>query len=195
MTSGLPVRYSGLRRLSPANEMAAPHAFESEAGYVALATAFGPALDRLARAYERDPERRRDLLQDIHVALWRSLASFQSRCSLRTWAYRVAHNTAISHVVRRTRERRTEAALPALLPAPEGKDLDERSADVALARERLTRLVQDLPPLDREVIVLYLEGLEAAEISEVTGLSAGGVATRVHRIKRQLVERFHRRRT
>ena len=54
------------------------------------------ALDRLVRAYERDPDKRRDLLQDIHVALWLSLEDFEGRCSLNTWVYRVAHNTAIS---------------------------------------------------------------------------------------------------
>ena len=68
--------------------------------YAEAAAAFGPALERLARAYERDPDKRRDLLQDIHVALWRSLARFDGRCSLRTWVYRVAHNTATSKVRR-----------------------------------------------------------------------------------------------
>lgn len=64
---------------------------------------FGPALGRLAGAYEADPDRRRDLLQEIHFALWRSFESFDGRCSLRTWIYRVAHNTAVSHVFRRRR--------------------------------------------------------------------------------------------
>jgi len=32
----------------------------------------GTALDCIARAYEADPDKRRDLLQEIHVALWRS---------------------------------------------------------------------------------------------------------------------------
>ena len=63
--------------------------------------AYGAALQRLVRAYEADPERRRDLLQEIHIALWRSLAGFDRRCSLRTWVYRVAHNTATSQVIRR----------------------------------------------------------------------------------------------
>src|SRR5688572_29918745 len=71
-----------------------------EQRYADAAAAFGPALERLARAYERDPDKRRDLLQDIHVALWRSLARFDGRCSLRTWVYRVAHNTATSKVLR-----------------------------------------------------------------------------------------------
>ena len=45
-----------------------------ERRYAEAAAAFGPALERLARAYERDPDKRRDLLQEIHIALWRSLA-------------------------------------------------------------------------------------------------------------------------
>jgi len=68
--------------------------------YAEVARTFGAALERLAGGYERDPDARRDLLQEIHVALWRSLARYDGRCSLRTWVYRVAHNTAISRVVR-----------------------------------------------------------------------------------------------
>jgi RNA polymerase sigma-70 factor, ECF subfamily len=71
--------------------------------YVRTATEFGAALERLARAYEVDPELRRDLLQDIHIALWQSLARFDGRCSERTWVYRVAHNIGASHVRRRHR--------------------------------------------------------------------------------------------
>jgi RNA polymerase sigma-70 factor (ECF subfamily) len=48
----------------------------------------------LARVYKAQAEARRDLVQDIHVALWRNLAVFDGRCSLRTRVYRVAHNTA-----------------------------------------------------------------------------------------------------
>src|SRR5215470_16569564 len=61
------------------------------------------ALGRLARAYEADPEKRRDLLQDIHFGLWRSFEHFDGRCSLRTWIYRVAHNVAATHVSRQLR--------------------------------------------------------------------------------------------
>src|SRR5947209_13910981 len=64
---------------------------------------FGGALERLARSYEADPEKRRDLLQEIHFAIWRSLAIFDRRCSLRTWVYRVAHNVGASHVVKHHR--------------------------------------------------------------------------------------------
>jgi RNA polymerase sigma-70 factor (ECF subfamily) len=73
--------------------------------YEEAVSTHGPALNRLARAYEADPELRRDLLQEIHLALWRSLESFQSRCSLRAWIYRVAHNVAASHIVTNRRQK------------------------------------------------------------------------------------------
>jgi RNA polymerase sigma-70 factor, ECF subfamily len=53
----------------------------------------------MARAYEADPSRRQDLLQEVHVAIWRSLLTCDGRCSLRTWVYRVAHYTATKHTL------------------------------------------------------------------------------------------------
>jgi hypothetical protein len=69
-----------------------------EESYRQSVAEYGAALDRLAYAYEVDPELRRDLLQEVHLALWRSFANFDEKCSLRTWTYRVAHNVAASHV-------------------------------------------------------------------------------------------------
>ena len=71
--------------------------------YSSAANQFGSALERLARAYEADPEKRRDLSQDIHFQLWRSFQRYDGRCSLRTWVYRVAHHVAASHVIRERR--------------------------------------------------------------------------------------------
>ena len=64
---------------------------------------YEPLLRRLAWGYEADPDHRRDLLQEIHVELWRSMALFDHRCSLRTWVFRVSNNVGASHVIRRRR--------------------------------------------------------------------------------------------
>src|SRR5918994_7457518 len=69
--------------------------------YKEAIAAYGPALKRLTRAYEVNVERRQDLLQEIHLALWQSLSRFDGRCALGTWVYRVAHNTATTVCVRR----------------------------------------------------------------------------------------------
>ena len=71
--------------------------------YSSAVDQFGSALERLARAYEADPEKRRDLSQDIHFQLWRSFQRYDGRCSLRTWVYRVANHVATSHVIRERR--------------------------------------------------------------------------------------------
>ena len=80
--------------------------FTQDELYLQASEAFGAALERLARAYEVDSEKRRDLLQEIHMAIWRSFESYASLCSLRTWVYRVAHNTATSYVLRQRRRRK-----------------------------------------------------------------------------------------
>ena len=158
--------------------------------YALAAAEFGGAVERLAKAYEADPDIRGDLIQDIHLALWRSFAGFDGRCSVRTWVYRVAHNTAASHVARRRRGRAERLA--SLEELEQVADVDDPEAAVGERRalERLMRLVQALQPPDRQVLLLYLEDLDAAAIGEITGLSAGAVATKIHRLKALLARRF-----
>lgn len=158
--------------------------------YKSAANQYGPSLERLARAYEADPEKRRDLCQDIHFQLWRSFERFDGRCSLRTWIYRVAHHVAVSYVMR---ERRFFSSLVSL---EELEMLPEKAGDQAkehrMNPERLSALIQQLKPLDRQVIVSYLEDMDAVSIGEITGLSPANVATRIHRIKNVLAKRFHK---
>ena len=162
-----------------------------EQRYAEAAAAFGPALERLARAYERDADKRRDLLQEIHVALWRSLARFDGRCSMRTWVYRVAHNTATSKVLRPQTNAPSIVALDDSLESVAAAASQEEALDRRRALERLHGLISRLRPLDRQVMLLYLEQLDAASIAEITGLSAANVATKVRRIKQLLIQRFH----
>ncbi|MGA7829511.1 MAG: sigma-70 family RNA polymerase sigma factor [Terracidiphilus sp.] len=161
--------------------------------YKEAVLAHGPALDRLARAYEADSEDRRDLLQEIHLALWRSFVTFDDRCSLRTWVYRVAHNAAASHILRSRRMK--SKTLVSLEEIEEqggiaAKGDANHSVEQSLLLEQLFTLIQRLNPLDRQVILLYLEGMDAAFIAEVTGISSGYVATKIHRIKAILANHF-----
>jgi len=162
-----------------------------EQRYAEAAAAFGPALERLARAYERDADKRSDLLQEIHVALWRSLARFDGRCSLRTWVYRVAHNTATSKVLRPQANAPSIVALDDRLESIAAAVSEEEVLDRRRALERLHGLISRLRPLDRQVMLLYLEQIDAASIAEITGLSAANVATKVRRIKQLLIQRFY----
>ena len=66
----------------------------------------------------------------------------------------------------------------------------EESAERSVAMDRLMSLIHELKPLDRQLVLLFLEGVDAAAIGEITGISAGNVATRIHRIKNILTTRL-----
>ena len=156
--------------------------------YQEATAAHGAALGRLARSYEADPDKRQDLLQEIHLGVWRSLERFDGRCSLRTWVYRVAHNVATSHVISHRRQRSREwVSLEALDAMPDHGDAE--AVDRELMLDELHALIHQLEPPDRQLMLLYLEGLDAASIGEITGLSPSNVATRIHRLKRVMARR------
>ena len=172
-------------------ESIAEATFRQNELYQEAAGSYGAALERLARGYEADPDRRRDLVQEIHLALWQSFAGFDARCSVRTWVYRVAHNVATSWVIRERRVNSRELVGIELLEAlPTGND-GERVVDRRNALEKLLQLIHQLKAIDRQVVLCYLDGMDAASIGEITGISPGNVATKVHRIKNVLAHRFH----
>ena len=86
-----------------------------------------------------------------------------------------------------------------MLISIEDVDLADAKADTAdsaernIALDRLMALIRELKPSDRQLVLLFLEGVDATGIAEVTGMSAGNVATRIHRIKNILTNRFQGR--
>ena len=151
---------------------------------------FGPAIERLASAYEPDPNERQDLVQEIIFALWRALPSFRAECSEKTFVYRIAQNRGLTHRWRRrTHYARTVdlSEMQDTLPDPESQS-DLPAALGRIGREELLAAVQQLPGLHRDVIVLSLEGLSNSEIAEVLGISQGNVAVRLTRARAALRE-------
>lgn len=153
---------------------------------------FGPDVARFVAGYERDEARRQELLQDVHVALWQSFAGFRGQCSLRTWVYRIAHNVGASHI---DRSRKVAERGYLALDDTEVETLVHDGADMAhterrIDLQRIFALIHRLQPPDREVMLLYLEDVDAAAIGEITGLSARNVATKVHRIKSVLAQQL-----
>jgi RNA polymerase sigma-70 factor (ECF subfamily) len=156
-----------------------------------LLGAYLAPMRRLAYAYARDGADREDLLQEIGLALWTALPSFRGDASERTWLYRVAHNTAIGFVMRQRRRAKHEE--PGAAPdCPASGTSPEENAIDAQHRERLWAAVRALPMTDRQLVVLHLEGLTAADIEAVTGLSSGSIATRLTRVRQKLAASIQR---
>ena len=58
-------------------------------------------------------------------------------------------------------------------------------------RNVLYGFIHELKPLDRQLMLLYLEDTDMQSIAEITGLTSGAVRTQIHRIKKILTRRFH----
>jgi RNA polymerase sigma-70 factor (ECF subfamily) len=142
----------------------------------------GRALDRLTLGYEASLEARRDLKQEILVAIWRALPSFERRSSLATWVFRIAHNVAASHLIRARRRATRWQSLDELAELPSSGD--GRSAVFSrMTVDELGRLIRGLRSLDRQLVLLFLEGFSPREIAEVTGLSDTNVTTKLSRLR------------
>jgi len=132
------------------------------------------------------PADRDDLVQEMLLAAWQALGSFDDRrCKLSTFLYRVANNRALNW--NRSRKRYSHK-LQALQNTPR---LVLNSTDAELHAERLEwlyALIRELLPLDRTVLMLHFDRLSHQEIGEVTGLSEGNIGVRLHRIKRWLAD-------
>lgn len=74
-----------------------------------------------------------------------------------------------------------------------GSDQAELAASQAEALERLSLLIQRLKPLDHQIIVSYLEGMDPSFIGEITGLSTANISMNIHRIKNILKRWFGER--
>ena len=149
-----------------------------------------PALLRLAGSYTRNRQEREDLFQEIAVALWKALPHFRGDSSERTFVYRIAHNTAIRFVTSQNRRTAWERAALEDEAEPASSDNPERDAIRNQQWQTLWRAVQELPVIDRQVVMLRLEGLSVAETAEVTGFTEGMVAMRFSRARRRLAEQL-----
>lgn len=139
---------------------------------------------KVAGMYCRNPEDRRDLAQEIAIQAWRSFGGYDASRPFSTWMYRIALNVAISQV--RSAGQRERHAVP----------LDDQVHDIADERappheadERLRalqRCIDALGPLDRALMLLYLEERSYAEIAEVLGITATNVATKINRLKQRI---------
>src|SRR4051794_40029830 len=137
---------------------------------------------KVASTYAREPADRADLAQDIVTQCWRAFSSYDETRSFSTWMYRIALNVAISFA-RGTEQRRHHAIAfdETLHEVASGTDpeSDERV-------RTLYRCIAALDPLNRALLILYLDERSLREIAEILGITETNVATKIGRLKERL---------
>lgn len=145
---------------------------------------------KIAGAYAHSAHDRDDLAQDIAAQLWRSFGTFDaSRAKFTTWMYRVALNVAISSLrsAKRSGAERLEPLDDTHLETVAGAT--ETQPEALERHERLVALhdfIARLEPLNRALVLLYLDDRSYAEIADVLGISETNVATKLGRIRQTL---------
>lgn len=160
----------------------APH---TQAQFADLLEAHKGILYKICRVYCPHPDSREDLAQEIVLQLWRSFLSYDgSRCRFSTWMYRVALNIAISA------HRRESARIRHLSPDPLLDIAAAVSAETVEVR-MLYDMIERLEPLNRALLLLYLDGNSYAEIAEILGIRETNVATRLSRLKERMKQEMN----
>jgi RNA polymerase sigma-70 factor (ECF subfamily) len=156
-------------------------AADTQRHFAALLERHRGIVAKVAGTYAWNTEDRADLMQEIATQLWRSFARYDDERSFSTWMYRIALNVAISYV--RDRSRRRDVPLDDELADDNAAD-HEREQHVRL----LHQFIRRQQPLDRALLLLYLEERNQREIAEILGLSKTNVATKIGRLKQKLRE-------
>jgi len=165
----------------------------SEAAYGELLNAYQRPVYTLILRMVRDPGLAEDLAQDSFVKAFRNLASYDRSRKFSSWLFKIAHNTAIDHL-----RRRSIPTVP--LEGPADSDFgpldalpDENAASPESTARRLDlaraleEAVSRLRPDYREVVLLRFQaGMAYDEIAAATGLPMGTVKTHIHRARKKL---------
>ncbi len=135
-------------------------------------------LTRISRAFAA-PADRHDLMQELLITLWKARPAFRGDASPATFVYRVAHNRALTW-------KRRQALRWLRFPLLQGDvpDVPEPAADDRL--EILYAAIRDLPPVDRSLMLLSLDGVSYADMSALHGLSESNIGARLSRARARL---------
>ena len=156
-----------------------------------------PSVHAVARRLLGDDALADDAAQETFLAVWRNASSYRGDAPVRAWLHRIALNKARS--LARWRTVRRWLSLDASTgPEPDSPTMGDTIADpspaadpaqtrvLAERSERLRAAVESLPPRQKEIILLRLEGLEITEIAAAIGAAEGTVKATLHQARARL---------
>lgn len=142
---------------------------------------------RICNSYCQTKNDREDLAQEIIYQLWKSSHSFNNTNKFSTWMYRIALNVAISFY------RKTQRNTP-FVSLDENETAFNKSEETGHDKEEqfelLQKFINELPELDRALMLLHLDAKPAVEIAEILGITETNVTTKISRIKEKLKQKF-----
>jgi RNA polymerase sigma-70 factor (ECF subfamily) len=148
--------------------------------FVEWAQDYDGLLWKVARSFATGADQD-DLHQELLLALWKAIPFFRGDSKSVTFVYRVVHNHALCLT---RKSSRCEVPLDSAPQPHANSEEDRRAADARV--DELYRHIRLLAPLDRTLILLYLDELSYREMAEILGITESNVGVRLNRVKKQL---------
>ena len=126
-----------------------------------------------------DPEVVRDIVQDAFIAMWERIATFREEAHVKAFLYATGRDRAINYLRDRQVELRNRENLARLQDEATFRDIavEEETYDF------LCRKIDSLPPMQREVLWMHVDGLSNEEIAEKLKISVNTVLTHKQRAR------------
>lgn len=139
---------------------------------------------RLCMGYvSGDIDLAKDLTQEVFIKVWNNLKTFRKESNISTWIYRIAINTCLISLRKKSSKRFSDTLITEdILEKEEAIQLKEKQY------QQMYRCINKLSATNKGIILMELEGLAQKEIAAVMGLKHEAVRTRIHRIKNQLTK-------
>jgi len=129
-----------------------------------------------------------DLFQEVYIKVWNNLESFRNESNINTWIYRIATNTAILFVSKRTKLNKKNHQIELENVTFTNEDTDHIYSDKKIME--LYEAISNLKEKDRIIISLLLEKNSYSEIAEIIGIKISNVGVRINRIKKTLTKKM-----
>lgn len=145
---------------------------------------------KIVNYYCKNIDDRKDLEQEIMIQIWLSYKKYNETYAWSTFIYRIALNVSIGFY---HREKRVKDHFLKVHLFTELQEFD----DVPLVSDNdlkiLDNFIFQLNDINKALMILYLQSKTYAEISEIIGVSATNVSTKINRMKTQLKTYFKER--
>jgi RNA polymerase sigma-70 factor (ECF subfamily) len=144
-------------------------------------------IERICSYYTANKQERQEIFQEVLINIWKGIDRFRGESAIGTWIYRIAVNTAISHIGKVNKYLKFSIHIDPqhIKPLFDEQTPQEREEQEA-QYERLQSELNLLSIIDKTLISLMMEGLSTKEIAEVVGITEPNVRVKIHRIKSEL---------
>ena len=137
----------------------------------------------------RDRDLAKDLTHDIFLKVFVNLSKFDHRSKFGTWVYSITYNYCLDHL--RKVQRHREDDIDERTGGGEDPEDQSEAALLGLRAERLDRVLQEIDPGDRAILLMkYDDELAITDIQQAFELSESAVKMRLMRARERALAKY-----